>query len=128
MAHTWVTRYVETKCMCAQLFHTTRPHTHLFNQRWNRCADGICGVNIITTASRLDKHQHIGMYTAQLYAAVCDGRDCRTSHVRQKNLILDRFFSSGSKFFVKFRVRMRKTGRITPFFSENRADFLLLNP
>ena len=28
-----------------------------------------------TTASRLDKHQHTGMYTAQLYAAVCDGRD-----------------------------------------------------
>jgi len=74
MAHTWVTRYVETKCVVVRNFVTSpigpvfMPIDKLGHKHRNQKGE----VKEVTTASRLDKHQHTGMYTAQLYAAVCD--------------------------------------------------------
>ena len=56
------------------------------------------------TASRLDKHQHTGMYTAQLYAAVCDCRDCRTSHVRQSRIVKNHDFGKNRDFRDFFEI------------------------
>ena len=73
MAHTWVTRYVETKCMCAFILSTLTVYSdfmYLLGTQSQKTKGE--REKEILTATRLDKHQHTGMYTAQLYAAVCD--------------------------------------------------------